>query len=377
MTLPDDIPAINHRILELIDRHLRAPAGTHIPQSCADIYDAVVSQGQSSNEGGKRLRARLLLSIYDAITGSRSADRDAVMDVACAIEVFQTGALIHDDIIDNSDLRRGKPSAHLALTSALTRMATSEDHDIALPSAVEHITHIGAGLGIMLGDLLSTASIDIVNDITPHMEHADGILKAFLNMHREVEIGQVLDLAVEHVSLKDPQRLSQASLAVFRWKTASYTTVAPLTIGMLAAGADPHDEAAAIGSDLGTAFQLADDLLDIIGDPARIGKPTGGDIREGKRTVLLSDALSSSSPQDRNYLLNAYTAEQRDDDDVREVTRIFKDSGAIEASRKRISTLWSTVQDAINRTSQKLNFSDEAHHDVIECCSLFIPENLR
>ncbi|MFT8355814.1 MAG: polyprenyl synthetase family protein [Bifidobacterium aquikefiri] len=377
MTIPDDIAAINHRISFLVDRHLGAPAGTGIPRSCQDIYDAVICQGQASNEGGKRLRARLLLSIYDAIQGTRSADRDAVMDVACAIEVFQTAALVHDDIIDNSHLRRGKPSAHVALTSALARMATAEDPANALPSAVEHIPHIGAGLGIMLGDLLSTASIDIVNAISNHMEHGDGVLEAFLNMHREVEIGQVLDLAVEQVPLNDPHRLAEASLAVFRWKTASYTTVAPLTIGMLAAGADPHNAAAAIGTNLGTAFQLADDLLDIIGDPARIGKPTGGDIREGKRTVLLSDALNLSNQRDRSYLINAFTADHRDEGDVREITRIFKDSGAFEASRKRISYLWFEAQHAINRTAHKLQFSEKACHDVIQCCSLFIPEALR
>ena len=104
------------------------------------------------------------------------------------------------------------------------------------------------------------------------------MVSAFLNMHREVEIGQVLDLAVELNTLDDPEELASASLNVFRWKTASYTTIAPLEFGMLAAGLAPADArrlALAIGLPLGLAFQLADDLLDVIGSSRNTGK-TGG-----------------------------------------------------------------------------------------------------
>ncbi|MFT8593257.1 MAG: polyprenyl synthetase family protein [Bifidobacterium sp.] len=389
MTIPEDIPAINHRIESLVGTHLAAPAGTHIPQSCSPIYRTVQDQGIISNEGGKRLRARLLLTIYDAIQGDRSNDRSNVMDLACAVEVFQTAALVHDDIIDNSDLRRGRPSAHVALAAALGQLTGHSDDD-ALPSAVGHITHIGAGLGIMLGDLLSTASIGIVNETVSKLEHSEGILQAFLRMHREVEIGQVLDLAVERVPLDEPGRLAEASLAVFRWKTASYTTVAPLTLGMLAAGIQPcigsdspshagegTDMAEAIGSRLGTAFQLADDLLDVIGEPERIGKPTGGDIREGKRTVLLADALTMADRTDREYLAKVFAAETRDGNDVERITRIFDESGAIDKSRRRISQLWSDVRGSIELTAQALRMSDDSRDSVVRCCSLFIPQTLR
>ena len=82
----------------------------------------------------------------------------------------------------------------------------------------------------------------------------------------------------------------EASLNVFRWKTASYTTIAPLEFGMLAAGIgkdDARKQALAVGLPLGLAFQLADDLLDVVSSSSNTGKPVGGDIREGKRTVLL------------------------------------------------------------------------------------------
>lgn len=115
-------------------------------------------------------------------------------------------------------------------------------------------------------------------------------------MQREVEIGQVLDLAVEMTPLSNPEALANASLNVFRWKTASYTTIAPLLLALLAAGESPDQArhcALAVGRPLGLAFQLADDLLDVVGSSRNTGKPVGGDIREGKRTVLLADALSA------------------------------------------------------------------------------------
>ena len=111
-----------------------------------------------------------------------------------------------------------------------------------------------------------------------------------------MEIGQVLDLAVEMTPLSNPEALANASLNVFRWKTASYTTIAPLLLALLAAGESPDQPDIARWPSAGRsdlAFQLADDLLDVVGSSRNTGKPIGGDIREGKRTVLLADALSA------------------------------------------------------------------------------------
>ena len=180
----------------------------------------VAKQAVTSSEGGKRLRALLTLDSFRAFASEdvRERDFDALLDLACAVEVFQTGALVHDDIIDDSDLRRGKPSAHRAFSTGT------------------HSEAIGHGLGIMLGDMLATASVDIADKAASKLTHGSDVVAALLNMHREVEVGQVLDLAVELNPLDDPDELVEASLNVFRWKTASYTTIAPLEFGMLAAG---------------------------------------------------------------------------------------------------------------------------------------------
>ena len=265
MSSSTDLEQIESRIVELVKDFVTPHADDAVASSCKDVADAVARQAVTSSEGGKRLRALLTLDSFRAFAAdaAKEADFDAVLDLACAVEVFQTAALVHDDIIDDSYLRRGRPSAHRALASGT------------------HSDAIGRGLGIMLGDMLATSSVDIAVELNP---------------------------------LDDPEELVRASLNVFRWKTASYTTIAPLEFGMLAAGLDAsaaRDLAMSIGLPLGLAFQLADDLLDVIGSSLNTGKPVGGDIREGKRTVLLADALSGADEPERAELIGMWEAPSR------------------------------------------------------------------
>ena len=318
-----------------------------VANSCKAVADAVAQQAVTSSEGGKRLRALLTLDAFRAFAPQDVAERDmdAVLYLACAIRVFQTGALAHDDIIDDSDLRRGKPSAHRALATDT------------------HSDAIGHGLGIMLGDMLATASVDIANKAACRLGSGSSVVSAFLNMHREVEIGQVLDLAVELNTLDDPEELASASLNVFRWKTASYTTIAPLEFGMLAAGLAPADArklALAIGLPLGLAFQLADDLLDVIGSSRNTGKPVGGDIREGKRTVLLADAIEAAGDVERRELIDMWEAESRDEAHVRRAIALFESTGAIARSKERIAGLWLESKAAIE--TLELSQTDPQRH---------------
>ena len=192
MTSSSDLEQIETRTLSLVRDFSFLHADDPVANSCKAVADAVAQQAVTSSEGGKRLRALLTLDAFRAFAPQDVAERDmdAVLDLACAIEVFQTGALVHDDIIDDSDLRRGKPSAHRALATDT------------------HSDAIGHGLGIMLGDMLATASVDIANKAACRLGSGSSVVSAFLNMHREVEIGQVLDLAVELNTLDDPEELA-------------------------------------------------------------------------------------------------------------------------------------------------------------------------
>ena len=116
MTSSSDLEQIETRTLSLVRDFSFLHADDPVANSCKAVADAVAQQAVTSSEGGKRLRALLTLDAFRAFAPQDVAERDmdAVLDLACAIEVFQTGALVHDDIIDDSDLRRGKPSAHRA-----------------------------------------------------------------------------------------------------------------------------------------------------------------------------------------------------------------------------------------------------------------------
>ena len=298
MTVSSDLALIESRIADAVDRFMALDADDTIEGPCLTISREVARQALVSSEGGKRLRALLALHAFDATDPQGHDDddaharrRDAVLDLACAIEVFQTAALVHDDIIDDSDLRRGKPAAHKAL------------------GTTSHSASLGRGLGIMLGDLLATAS---------------------------------------------------------------YTTIAPLEFALLASGRDPrraHADAMAIGLPLGQAFQLADDLLDVIGSSRSTGKPVGGDIREGKRTVLLADAISGADQRQRRTLIDMFSSQSRGDDDVRRCIELFEGTGAIDRSRRRIRALWQGTLHAIG----DLRLPPQDERTLTEACMRFIP----
>ena len=349
-----DRAAIEARIAELVAAWTGAPEGVPVPEACRAVMERVVAQGVSSSQGGKRLRAMLAVEAYDVFGGDPSA-RAAMTDMACAIEMFQTAALVHDDIIDDSDLRRGRPSAHRALSSWVGDAS------------------IGGGLGLMLGDLLATACVAVANEAAAALPNASALTAAFLNMQREVEIGQVLDLAVERASLDDPEALAEASLGVFRWKTASYTTIAPLELALLATDMDPgraRATALAVGEPLGLAFQLRDDLIDVIGSSSSSGKPVGGDIREGKRTVLLADALAAAGPDEARELAGMFAAEARGEAQVRRAVALFVSTGAVERSRTRIRDLWGRARAAIGEALPDARSAKR----LTDVCVRFVPD---
>lgn len=357
MTSSSDLEQIESRIVSLVKDFAFLHVDDSVASSCKPIADMVAMQAVTSSEGGKRLRALLTLDSFRAFASEDVLERDfdALLDLACAVEVFQTGALVHDDIIDDSDLRRGKTSAHRAF------------------STDTHSETIGHGLGIMLGDMLATASVDIADKAASKLTYGSNVVAALLNMHREVEVGQILDLAVELNPLNDPNELVEASLNVFRWKTASYTTIAPLEFGMLAAGLSKDDarrHALAVGLPLGLAFQLADDLLDVVGSSRNTGKPVGGDIREGKRTVLLADAINAADDGQRRELIDMWEADSRSETQVQRAIELFGQTGAIAQSRNRIADLWHASKSAINA----LDLSEYRKSPLVEACARFVPD---
>ncbi len=369
---------VEERLGDLLRRYAD-PDRPDVPS--APLMDAVVRQALDSDAGGKRLRALLLLASYelessfprlpagtghDAEPVSAGAapscprpplSHTAALDLACSIEIFQTGALVHDDIMDDSDERRGRPSAHRGLETAVTSFSPR-------PLGRAQTRQSGIGLGIMLGDLLATLSLRVAQEALfpsaedgrrpdPRSETLTGpVLSRLLAMQQDVEIGQVLDEADSVVDLSDPEALIRNCEAVYSRKTASYTCVAPLGLGLMAGGmeTDTADRwADDIGLPLGLAFQIGDDLKDVIPSRRTTGKPLFGDLREGKRTLLLADALRMSGPDDRAELARLYLLPSRGGDEVSRIRVLIGKSGAVQASFERLADLRTRVMHLADR----------------------------
>ncbi|MCT6874291.1 MAG: polyprenyl synthetase family protein, partial [Bifidobacterium sp.] len=332
----------------------------------------VILQAIEAGRGGKRLRALLLCDVWRALESEQNPDREqAVVDLACALEVYQTSALVHDDIIDGSPRRRGRPAAHLALS----RSVAGNDSSGRAPARPDAR---GTGLGILLGDLLASLSTDMALQAAAKLPQGTAIGRAFQAMQTAVVTGQVLDMGMEEACLDDPERLRRQALHTMAWKTASYTTLAPLALGLLAAGADLEEHKAsvrALGLDLGLAYQLADDLLDVTGDDRRTGKPVGGDIREGKRTVLLADTLAMADPDQAKEIRRLYgsPSQGRNDTQVNMVRDLMQSCGAVEASRQRMADLSVRAQARAQALADRLHLSTRGRTIFLKACRRFLP----
>ncbi|MFJ8752161.1 polyprenyl synthetase family protein [Streptomyces sp. NPDC102441] len=284
---------------------------------------------------GKRLRPQLCVAGWHAAGGH--GDQSTVLHVAAALELFQAFALIHDDVMDGSDLRRGEPTAHRALAAAYTagggRRGRAEAH--------------GQSAAILLGDLTLVWSDDLLHSAGLD----DGALRRVLplvdTMRSELVYGQYLDL-------RSSDRLSddvEAALRVVRYKTAKYTVEWPLRLGAVLAGAAPDvlDACSAFAVPLGEAFQLRDDLLGVFGDPAETGKPVGDDIREGKATVLMALAVRAASAADQQLLGTLVGSPDLTGGDLHRVRAVLERTGARQHVEEMISARRGTALAALDQ----------------------------
>lgn len=292
---------------------------------------AFADHAAASLQGGKRLRARFCWWGWRGAadrTGAPDSDAAAVIGVAAALEVFQAAALVHDDLIDNSDTRRGRPSAHRALEAGHRASGWAGDPDA-----------YGRSAAVLLGDLLVAWSDDLLEEslaLLPPRSAATARAE-YARMRRDVTMGQYLDIAEESAwSVAGDDDHAARALRVASYKSARYSVQQPLVIGAALAGADESQLAAlrAFGHPIGMAFQLRDDVLGVFGDAAETGKPAGDDLREGKRTALVAFARAAATDQDRARIDALLGDAEMDDADLAWLRdRIARDA------RDRVETL--------------------------------------
>lgn len=301
-------------------------AGVSRWQDLAGIAE-LFEVGLTALEGGKRTRARLAYTGWKAIRASTATPPKPVLDLGVALEIYQASALVHDDIIDNSVLRRGKDAAHISFTKRHLAAQRPGDHQ-----------EYGRLAAILLGDLLLAVADQCAFEAAATCNDPDAFFANWTEMTREVAAGQYLDLRLETDEL-DPAHAREQILTVIRHKSGRYSVAHPLTLGARLAGAGPEQIKTlfAIGEYWGIAFQLCDDELGVFGDPSRTGKPAGGDITEGKKTVLWSLAEQLLGEEARANLHQVFGNRAATAEQILAVTDALNSQGVRDQHRQLIA----------------------------------------
>jgi geranylgeranyl diphosphate synthase, type I len=290
--------------------------------------------------GGKRMRPSFCVWSYVATAGMPvTEDTRTLLNAAASLELLHASALIHDDVMDSSDLRRGRPAAHRQFEALHANAGWLGD------SAA-----FGRAGAILLGDLLLMWSVQMLQGSGLEESALQRALPIVEAMRTEVTCGQYLDIVAQAHPLRQRApavgsilpnievAIDDASRVV-EYKAARYTVQRPCQIGAALGGGDDqvYFALAAYGSPLGRAFQFRDDLLGVFGDTKLTGKPAGDDLREGKRTVLVAHAFAHSSEAGRALLMRRLGDPTLDGDGIAALQQVLEESGARHAVESMIT----------------------------------------
>jgi len=291
--------------------------------------------------GGKRLRPTFAWWGWRGAGGDPAGpDAEGVLQVVSSLELIQACALIHDDLIDSSDSRRGRPTVHVA-----SAKLHADRGWLGSPAT------FGLASAVLVGDLALAWADDMFAEAPLPAATLAAARPAWRAMRTEVLAGQYLDVRTQATGDASPE----AALRIDKLKTAAYTVQRPLHLGAALGGADEHliETLLEFGGDVGVAFQLRDDLLGVFGDPSVTGKPAGDDLREGKRTLLVALGLQLAEEKDETaaatVIADAIGDASLSGAAVDTVRMALTQVGAVDAVERRIDELTASAMAALER----------------------------
>lgn len=291
ISLPDDSRAAVDRALDEVLARLTERA---IPRGSSAL--ALIRAAAAATAGGKRFRPALVVAAFDAFSGDRGS-APGLWDVAAAFELLHSAFVIHDDLIDRDIERRGVPNVG----------GTFRSHARSLGVSADDAERVGDAAAVLAGDILLYEAARLV--ATADVASAQRV-PLFDLLDDAVLVSAIGELADVEQAVVPTEPETAQLLSTAHDKTAVYSFCAPLAAGAVLADADDGDRAVlmSVGADLGLAFQLVDDLIGTFGDEAQAGRGAGADLREAKRTPLISFARESASwPQVSSALAMAPT----------------------------------------------------------------------
>lgn len=329
---------------------LLAPYQTQINEYLASLFDKKIAEASRiSNHtgeiaiaakeytlrGGKRLRPIFCIYGYKCLSDTNI---DAIVKASISLELMQSYLLIHDDIMDEDELRRGKTTFHIICKNLCEREFGSTKS-----------LRFGENIAIVAGDLIQAYGEEILATSPFNSEYVRRALARYATIVENVGYGQILDLTAERKGSFNEDEI----LTIHKLKTASYTVEGPLHIGALLAGANDADLQilSDYGIPLGLAFQIQDDILGLFGSEEKTGKPVGSDVQEGKKTLLILHALENGTEDEKEFILKALGNERITAADVDRVREIVRRTGSLEYSKRVVAEMTDKAVQAI-RTSE-------------------------
>lgn len=312
------------------------------------IRDFVSYSENLISHGGKRIRPYLAYLMYETMGGKNINE---AIKVFVSLELFHNFCLMHDDIMDKSSERHGVETIHTYVTNKLNQEKRLGD-----------LTHIGNSQAILTGDLLFSWSIESFNaNGSFPKENVKKAQEYFYKMIDDVVLGQMIDIDLT-TREKASEELIEEKITM---KTSYYTFVRPLQIGAYLANSNCNMEKFAIelGTKLGMAFQMQDDLLDIIGDPKVMNKNILRDIADRQHTFFTNYIFTKGSNGQREEL-KKYFGKEINDNFQKNIISLFESSGAIEEGRKIITDNLNTAKEIV-KNSDFDNYNKELFYNFI------------
>ncbi len=312
-------------------KHVKAYLMGHVPQFLHPHLQAAITS--YLNAGGKSLRPGVLMFACGAVGG----DEASAIPAAAAVELYHTWTLVHDDIIDRDELRRGSPTVHAQFRDVAR-------DELGYDSA--KAAHYGLSIAILAGDMQQ----GWCNTLLTHL-YTENHLPAelVLNLSRELFSrvqttlvdGEALDILYSEMPI---ERLASEQVLDMLWKKTGvlyeFAGRAGAAIGLRQADIR-HAEVERIAQftgKCGTAFQIQDDILGIVGNEKQLGKPIGSDIREGKRTLIVLGALPKMTQSERDFCLGILGNHQASEAEIQQVIGLLREAGGIDYAKQLAQT---------------------------------------
>jgi len=313
---------VNGRLLEFFKS-----LHTEISRDAPMVLDLAKITQDYTMRGGKRLRALLALIGYWSKEWT-GGDYSVIADIMAAIELLQSYLLIHDDVIDRDELRRGGPTVHVWFAN---KCKEEKWHDCE---------HYGTSQAIIAGDLLEASAVSLIVSSRLEARAIRDLVLTYTRGLRKVALGQYLDVLFSLLPLNKVKE--EDVLLMYKLKTSSYTVELPLHLGAIASGKYNNkllEDITNYAIPAGIAFQIRDDIIGLFGDPRLTGKPAGSDVRSKKKTILVVKAYELVDNSGKHLLKHVYEnlrGYEITDYHVEEVKRVIKESGALEYAEKFI-----------------------------------------